>query len=97
MDEIFVEHHKRVGSHRNLHVTNKEGDNQTNSAIISNFDALPTAAHVRLPVVKILYGCSSATIWRCVKSKLIPAPRRFATRVTAWNVGELRKSLENIK
>lgn len=67
------------------------------SAEITNFDSLPDAAHVRLPMVKLLYGCSSATVWRAVKSQSIPAPRRLASRVTAWNVGELRRALAKIK
>lgn len=57
------------------------------------FDSCPESAHVRLPVVQALYACSSATIWRMVKRGLIPAPRKLSERVTAWNVGELKKAL----
>jgi len=59
----------------------------------SNFDSLPNSAHVRLPMLEQLYGCSSASIWRHVKTGLIPAPRKFGARITAWNVGELRAAL----
>lgn len=60
---------------------------------LQNFDTLPTAANVRLPVVCALFACSPATVWRMVKSCALPAPRKFSGGVTAWNVGELRKAL----
>lgn len=60
---------------------------------LAKFDSLPDAAHVRLPVVLALYACSRATVWRHVKSGLIPAPIKFSERITAWNVGVLRKHL----
>lgn len=59
---------------------------------LKNFDLLPNEADVRLPVVAALYGCSPATIWRRVKSGHIPAPVKRSERVTAWNVGTLRKA-----
>lgn len=58
-----------------------------------DFDQLPNSAHVRLPVVLALYACSRATVWRHVKAGLIPAPIKFSERITAWNVGVLRKHL----
>lgn len=60
---------------------------------LAQFDSLPNAAHVRLPVVKGLFGCSSATVWRRVKAREIPEPKKFGGRITAWNVGELRRTL----
>lgn len=60
---------------------------------LTQFDSLPNAAHVRLPVVKGLLGCSSATVWRRVKAREIPEPKKFGGRITAWNVGELRRTL----
>ena len=61
--------------------------------VLERFGSLPDEAHVRLPVVKALYGCSEASVWRYVKNGTLPAPRKFGSRVTAWNVGELRASL----
>ncbi|MFA7268457.1 MAG: AlpA family phage regulatory protein [Sterolibacterium sp.] len=63
------------------------------TSALTEFDFLPDTANVRLPVVKALYGCSSATIWRAVKSGHVPSPRRLTPRITAWNVGELRAAL----
>ena len=60
---------------------------------LEHFDSLPDAAHVRQPVVEALFGCSSATVWRCVNNGRIPAPKKLSTRISAWNVGELRRAL----
>lgn len=60
---------------------------------LTNFDALPDSANVRLPVVAALFACSRTTVWRRAKAKSIPAPKRLSEGVTAWNVGELRKAL----
>ena len=59
---------------------------------LRNFDALPDAAEVRLPIVQALFGCSPATVWRRVKTGDIPAPRKRG-RITSWSVGALRKEL----
>ena len=70
--------------------------NSTPSTIpdaLTNYDSFPDSAHVRLPVVAALVGCSSATVWRMVKRGTLPAPRKMSERVTAWNVGDLRKAL----
>lgn len=60
---------------------------------LKHFDSFPDSANVRQPVVQALYGCSAATVWRMVKRGALPAPRKLSTRVTAWNVGDLRKAL----
>jgi len=65
----------------------------TLSSSLQNFDSLPDSANVRQPVVEALYGCSAATVWRMVKRGTMPAPRKLSERVTAWNVGQLRKAL----
>jgi len=62
-------------------------------AALENFDALPEAAHVRLPIVAALFACSPATVWRRVKSGTLPAPRKLSEGVTAWRVAELRQAL----
>lgn len=60
---------------------------------LKNFDSLPDSANVRAPVVAALFGMSAATVWRKAKNGKLPAPRRISDRVTVWNVGELRTSL----
>lgn len=61
---------------------------------LKNFDSLPDSANVRQPVVEALFGCSSTTVWRRVRAGLIPKPKSFGPRHTAWNVGELRAVLK---
>lgn len=62
-------------------------------AALRNFDLLPDSANVRQPVVEALFACSAATVWRRVKSGSLPAPRKLSAKVTAWNVGDLRRIL----
>lgn len=57
------------------------------------FDQLPDSAHVRLPVVTGLLGCSSSAVWRNVKQSNLPAPIKLTPNITAWNVGALRRHL----
>lgn len=57
------------------------------------FDALPDCANVRQPVVEALFCCSAATVWRMVRRCELPAPKKLSPRITAWNVGQLRKAL----
>ena len=60
---------------------------------LANFDSLPDSANVRLPIVMRLYGISSASVWRGVKSGNIPKPRKLTPRTTAWLVRDLRLAL----
>lgn len=70
----------------------KESVIQSNDAL-RNFEYLPNSAHVRLTTMMVLYGCSSATIWRGCKNGFIPKPKKLTLRTTAWNVGEIRDAL----
>jgi predicted DNA-binding transcriptional regulator AlpA len=62
-------------------------------ASLAEFDTLPNAAHVRLPVVRTLYGVGPASIWRWVKAGRLPKPVKVGMQAVAWNVGELRQHL----
>lgn len=61
--------------------------------VLKKFGSLPDEQHVRLPVVMALFACSAASVWRYAQNGTIPAPRKFGSRVTAWNVGQLRAAL----
>lgn len=63
---------------------------------LRHFSALPDEAFVRLPTVAALFGQSRASIWRNVKLLRLPAPRKFSPRVTAWQVGDLRRALKGL-
>lgn len=73
-------------------MSNPDLSNQDAEALKS-FDTLPNAAFVRAPVVAALRGCHVNTVWRHAKSGLLPEPKKLGPQVTAWNVGELRLSL----
>lgn len=60
---------------------------------MADFDKLPDSAFVRLPSLLTLFACSRATIWRRVKEKKLPAPKKLGPRLSAWNVGEIRLAI----
>lgn len=62
------------------------------SDALKNFDSLPSSGYVRQPVVEALFACSPATVWRMVKRGTLK-PKKLSERVTAFNVGDLRKAL----
>jgi len=59
---------------------------------LANFDAMPDSAYIRLPVMRGLYGVSSASIWRMCKAGTL-LPHKLTPRTTAWNVGQVRAAL----
>lgn len=60
---------------------------------LSSFDQMPDSSYIRLPVVRALYGVSTATVWRNCSKGLMPAPVKLSERCTAWNVGLIRADL----
>jgi predicted DNA-binding transcriptional regulator AlpA len=64
---------------------------------VKAFDDLPDSANVPVKVVGALFGCSTATVWRWVRSGHLVAPHRFGLRSTRWSVGELRAALNKAK
>ena len=60
---------------------------------LAQFDNLPDSAYIRLPVVKRLYGVSSATIWRNCQKLKMPCPVKLSERCTAWSVKAIRADL----
>ena len=71
----------------------KSGLTQAIPEALRDFDKLPDSAHVRLPVIKRLYGVSAATIWRNCSKGLIPKPIKLSERCTAWSVKAIRADL----
>ena len=87
---------KRRGRPKKVYADAADIGRVTPSALpaeLVHFDELPDSAHVRLPVVRGLYGCSESAIWRNCKAGHIPQPVKLAERITAWNVGTLRAAL----
>ena len=72
-------------------------NSQALPAELIHFDELPDIAHVRLPVVRGLYGCSESCVWRNVKLGAIPSPVKLTQQITAWRVGDLRAALNRVE
>ena len=66
-------------------------------ASLELFDSLPTNAHLRLPVMLCIYGCSRATLYRNIKKGVVPKPLRLGERISVWRVGCVRESLEQLR
>jgi len=79
-----------MGGRRRTSVSAPPALNSIDSAALHGFDLLPASAHVRLPVVAVLFGISPATVWRWSKSGLLPKPTRL-NGITFWEVGALRQ------
>ena len=72
---------------------------QKTSIHLSVFDALPDSAFIReaqliqspkRPDTPAPLPFSAPTLWRKVKAGTFPKPVKLSTRVTAFNVGEVR-------
>jgi predicted DNA-binding transcriptional regulator AlpA len=63
---------------------------------LANFDRLPDAGFVRLPVLTGLLGCSKATIWRRCKLGQLPKPVKLSAGTTAWRVADVRAHLASL-
>lgn len=84
---------------KNTQQTQSENPKKVQSTIqaaLAQFDDLPDSAYVRQPVVLGLFGCSKATLWRWVKLSRIPSPQKIGSRISAWNVGQLRQTLRQL-
>lgn len=90
--KIKKSENKTLSSEEVLELTQKRAELKKAAVddVLRRFGSLPDEAHVRLPVVMALYACSAASVWRYVRNGTLPAPRKFGSRVTAWNVGDLR-------
>lgn len=67
----------------------------TTIAVLKQWDALPDAALVKEPVVRVLYGgISDEEVRRRVQSGRIPKSfKANGSRQNFWRVGELRAAL----
>jgi len=58
---------------------------------VSQFDQLPDSAMVPVKAFSAMLGAGDSTIWRRSKNEPdFPKPKRFGTKCTRWNVGEIR-------
>ncbi|WP_290901647.1 AlpA family phage regulatory protein [Aquabacterium sp.] len=68
------------------------------------FDSLPDDAYLRVKQLIIDAGSNSstallpfsrATLWRMVKARTFPAPKKISSGVTAWSVRAIRQWLKD--
>ncbi|WP_342620834.1 AlpA family phage regulatory protein [Rhodoferax sp. GW822-FHT02A01] len=58
-----------------------------------NFDDLPDGAYLRKPQVLQIAPFSAPTMYRKIKEGTFPKPVHLSERVSAWQVGAIRKWL----
>lgn len=73
-----------------------KGSISTSMMSLAKFNELPDCSYVRQPIVLSLLSCSKSTLWRLVKSSKVPSPKKISSRISAWNVGQLRLALQKI-
>ncbi|MFY9480104.1 MAG: transcriptional regulator [Aquabacterium sp.] len=56
---------------------------------VSNFDALPSSAIVRVRTVATVGNCSDQTVWNHVKNGLLAKPLKVGG-LTGWRVADVR-------
>lgn len=74
----------------------RQKKSQRYSNALNGFDDLPASANVRKPVVCSLLGCSDATVDRMSSDGRLPKPIKVTNRISAWNVGALRKAMAEL-
>ena len=62
----------------------------------STVNQLPTEGFIRLPQVLLMFGCGKSKIWDLVKQGKFPAPKKLGTKLTVWDIQELRKFQKEI-
>lgn len=60
---------------------------------VQNFDSLPDGALVNFGVLQTLTGKSRPTVYRWVKSGLLPQPTKVPTGSVCWTAGSVRRAL----
>lgn len=55
---------------------------------------LPDSALVRQKQLLTVVPFSAPTLWRRIRAKQFPEPRRLEGRITAWRWGDVRQWLE---
>lgn len=59
--------------------------------------SLPESGFIRLPEILALIPVGKTTWWEGVKSGRYPKGIKLSTRVTAWDVKDIRELMERLK
>lgn len=65
--------------------------------ISGDFDAKPDSALISVRAVATLLDIHTNSVWRLARSGKLPAPIKLAEQTSRWRVGDLRKTLANLK
>jgi prophage regulatory protein len=63
---------------------------------IKMFSSLPDEGFISVDTASVLFEISSATLWRWVKDGNFPKPVKLGDNCTRWNVGTLRKYVQDL-
>ncbi len=67
----------------------------TQTELLTQFNNAPDDARVSIDTVCVLWGnVAPCTVWRHVKTGLIPSPKKLTPNRTTWRVGDLRQALQ---
>lgn len=66
--------------------------NETIDDAVKNFASLPDDARVRIKTVEKLLACSTATVWRLVRSGALKT-KKLTPGTTTFGVGDVRQLL----
>lgn len=61
-----------------------------------NICPLPSEGFIRLPQVLQMFGCGKSKIWDLVKQGKFPAPKKLGSKLTVWDIQELREFQKEI-
>lgn len=73
---------------------NHNSETRRAAHIAPSFDTLPDTAYLRQPQLLEIVPFSAATLWRKCKAGEFPQPVKLSKRVTAWQVGAVRRFIQ---
>lgn len=60
---------------------------------VAIFAVSPDAGFVKSSTIEALFACSRTSIWRHMKTGVIPQPVHVGTKSRLWSVGQIRVAL----
>lgn len=68
-----------------------------NVTLLKQFCSAPSESRVKIDSVQALWGgISRTTVWRYIKTGMIPQPIKLGGRTCTWRVGDLREALKKM-
>lgn len=60
------------------------------------FDDLPDGTLISDKTIAVLFSVSRSTVWRWVKTGILPSPVPVGPRLTRWRMGDIRRVLHEL-